>query len=141
MGEAVQTFTFTFGDAVVKVRGAVREDGVKVFVAKDVVEGLDAVWNGKPCILHVKEAWRGVSLVLTPSGAQSLWVLTEQGINHYCMRSDKPRAVPFQEWIAGDVLPQIDRTGRYEQPQALPASPSTAYPRRPCGESTGQKDP
>jgi prophage antirepressor-like protein len=40
--------------------------------------------------------------------------LTEQGLYFFLARSDKPQAIPMQRWVAGDVLPTIRKTGRYE---------------------------
>jgi prophage antirepressor-like protein len=117
----VQRFTFEFSDAIVAVRGGVREDGIKVFVAKDITDALEYSEFHPNMIGHVREQWKGRNPITTIRGVQEVWMLTAEGVNHFCMRSDKPRAQPFQEWIAGDVLPQIDRTGRYEQPKALPA--------------------
>jgi len=42
-----------------------------------------------------------------------MWVLTEQGLYFFLARSDKPLALPFQKWIAGEVLPAVRKTGRY----------------------------
>lgn len=39
--------------------------------------------------------------------------LTEQGLYFFLGRSDKQKALPFQKWIAGVVLPSIRRTGAY----------------------------
>ena len=39
--------------------------------------------------------------------------LSEQGAYYFINRSDKPAAVPFQKWIAGDVIPSIRKTGKY----------------------------
>lgn len=87
--------------------------GAPAVVAKDVAEALDYEWNGTARISHVPEEWKGVTSVVTPRGAQEMAVLTEQGLYFFLGRSDKPKALPFQRWIAGDVLPQIRRTGSY----------------------------
>ncbi|MBF8274923.1 MAG: PhiV10p23, partial [Magnetococcales bacterium] len=71
------------------------------FVAKDVVEALGATWNGAPAIKHVPEEWKGVRSDLTPGGKQDLLTLSEQGLYFFLGRSDKPKALPFQKWIAG----------------------------------------
>lgn len=90
------------------------------FVAKDVAERLGYTWNGFARIAHVPEEWRGATSVVTPSGNQEMAILSEQGLYFFLARSDKPKALPFQKWIAGEVLPQIRRTGSY-----LPAMPKT----------------
>jgi anti-repressor protein len=95
---------------VVEINGALN------FVAKDVAEALDYTWNGAAAISHVPEQWKGVSSVLTPGGAQDMAVLAEQGLYFFLGRSDKPKALPFQMWIAGDVMPSIRKTGSYTAP-------------------------
>lgn len=37
-------------------------------------------------------------------------VITEQGPYFFLGRSDKPKALPLQKWVAGDVLPSIRKT-------------------------------
>jgi prophage antirepressor-like protein len=89
------------------------QDGEPRFVAKDVAEALGYVWNGTARIAHIPEEWRGVTSVVTPSGTQEMAVLSEQGLYFFLGRSDKPAALPFQKWIAGEVIPSIRRTGSY----------------------------
>jgi prophage antirepressor-like protein len=82
-------------------------------VAKDVCEALGIVWNGAPAINHVPDEWKGVRSVLTPRGAQEMLTLTEEGLYFFLGRSDKPKALPFQKWVYGDVVPSIRKTGQY----------------------------
>jgi prophage antirepressor-like protein len=89
-------------------------NGEPWWVAKDVAEALDYTWNGNLRIEHVPAEWRGVTSVVTPYGAQDMACLTEQGLYFFLARSDKPKALPFQKWIAGDVLPTIRKTGQYK---------------------------
>lgn len=65
----------------------------------------------------VLENQQGVTTVVTPSGNQDMAYLTEQGLYFFLARSDKPQAIPMQRWVAGDVLPTIRKTGRYEAPR------------------------
>jgi anti-repressor protein len=95
-------------------------DGEPWWVAKDVAEVLEYAWKGIATIAHVPEKWRGVYSVQTPSGVQEMQCFNEQGLYYFLNRSDKPRAFPFQEWIAEKVLPSIRKTGRYEMPGAVP---------------------
>ena len=39
--------------------------------------------------------------------------VNEQNLYKVIMRSDKPQAEPFQDWVCGDVLPSIRKTGSY----------------------------
>ena len=109
---------FDFQD--INVRVVLDERGDPLFVAKDVAEALEYSWNGTDCIRHVPEEWRRVRSVLTSRGdfIKEMAVLTEQGLYFFLGRSDKPKALPFQKWIAGEVLPSIRKTGSYSiQPE------------------------
>jgi prophage antirepressor-like protein len=44
--------------------------------------------------------------------------ISEQGLYFFLGRSDKPAALPFQKWLAGEVLPSIRKTGSYAVPGA-----------------------
>ena len=107
----MQLNTFTFEGAAVRT---VEIDGAPWFVAKDVAERLGYTWKGvSGTIPHIPEDWRGVCSVQTPSGDQDMATLSEQGLYFFLARSDKPAALPFQRWIAGDVMPALRRTGAY----------------------------
>ena len=54
-----------------------------------------------------------VRTVLTISGPKPTTCLTEQGLYFFLSRSDKPAALPFQKWIAGEVIPAIRKHGGY----------------------------
>lgn len=101
---------FNFGSDEVRV---VMKDGQAQFVAKDVAEAVGNRWAGTASIRHVPEMWRGVNSVLTPSGYQEMATLSEQGVYFFLGRSDKPKALPFQMWLAGDVVPAIRKHGLY----------------------------
>lgn len=51
-----------------------------------------------------------------------LTFINEQNLYKVIMRSDKPQAEPFQDWVCGEVLPSIRKTGGYTAQQ--PLSPS-----------------
>ena len=98
----------------------VNDNGEVWVVAKDVAEALGYTWKGPADNLgHVPEKWKGVRSVRTPGGSQEMAVLSEQGLYFFLGRSDKPKALPFQMWIAGEVLPQIRRTGSYGKPKSF----------------------
>ena len=98
------------------------------FVAKDIATALDYTWSGSR-ISHVPDEWKGMTTVVTPGGKQELVMLSEQGLYFFLARSDKPKALPFQKWLAGEVLPAIRKHGMYATPQTLEnmlADPDTA---------------
>ena len=55
-------------------------------------------------------------------------LISESGLYKLIMRSDKPQAKPFQDWVTKEVLPSIRKTGAYvagqmslvENPQMTP---------------------
>lgn len=100
------------------IRIITHADGAWSVVAKDVAESLGYAWAGIATIKHVPDEWRGVNSVLTPSGEQDMHTLAEQGLYFFLGRSDKPKALPFQKWVYGDVIPSIRKTGSYSVPNA-----------------------
>ena len=106
--------SFAFEDNLVRSR--LDENGEPWFVAKDVALALGYVWKRAATIGHVPEEWRGSYSVQLPSGEQEMLTLSEQGLYFFVARSDKPRALPFKKWLAGEVLPSLRRLGRYEMP-------------------------
>lgn len=58
---------------------------------------------------------KGVNLINTPtsSGEQQMIFINEKNLYRVIMRSDKPQAEPFQDWVCGDVLPSIRKHGMY----------------------------
>ena len=124
---------FAFDSALLRV--IVDESGDPWFVAKDVALALGYQWNGFKNVQHVPEEWRRVESVSTlRRGEQESWFLSEQGLYFFLGRSDKPGALPFQKWLAGEVLPSIRKTGGYTLPasgarEALPEN--TRQPHMP----------
>lgn len=92
-------------------------DGAPWFVAKDAAEALEyapaTIANADKMLAHVPDEWKGRYPIPTLGGTQELWCLSEPGLYFFVNRSDKPKALPFQKWVAGDVLPSIRQTGSY----------------------------
>jgi len=65
------------------------------------------------------EKWKGTHLVRTLGGDQSLTIVAEPGMWYAVARSRKPEAIKIQEWMFGEVMPSIRKTGRYELPGAI----------------------
>lgn len=128
---------FAFDDAL--VRAVLDDAGDPWFCAKDVALALGYQWAGIRNVQHVPDEWRRVESVSTlRRGEQELWFLSEHGLYFFLGRSDKPGALPFQKWLAGEVLPSIRKTGGYGRPaQALlppelPPIPEEALALRPA---------
>ncbi len=64
---------------------------------------------------------KGVNLINTPtsSGEQQMIFINEKNLYRVIMRSDKPQAEPFQDWVCGDVLPSIRKHGAYATTQTI----------------------
>ncbi len=109
-----------------KVRTTQDTDGTVWFVAKDIAQALEYSEDSNPARLfgNVPDIWKGVKQIHTPGCEQNMLCLTEQGVYFFLGRSDKPKAIPYQVWIAGDVVPSIHATGSYNVRRdntALPA--------------------
>jgi anti-repressor protein len=96
----------------------VMADGEPWFVAKDVAEALGYEWKTN-LIYNVPGEWRGTKPISTPGGMQDMTCLSEQGVYFFLSRSDKPKALPFQKKIAGEILPSIRKYGAYMTPQKI----------------------
>ena len=88
------------------------------FVAKDVLKtlGYAGDYNPSRALQAVPQEWKGVQRMHTLGGEQDMLTLSEPGLYFFVARSDKPRALPFQKWLAGEVLPSLRRLGRYALP-------------------------
>jgi prophage antirepressor-like protein len=78
-----------------------------LFVGYDLLVALNYsdLSNVGKSVAHVPKEWRGRDRVPTPSGVQEMVVLSEQGLYFFLGRSDKPKALTMQKWVAGEVLP------------------------------------
>jgi prophage antirepressor-like protein len=107
-----QLIPFTFENRQTRI---IVEGDELWFVVQDVVRALDYLDSSNPAKLckNVPEEWKGVKPFHTPGGMQNMLCLSEQGLYFFLGRSDKPKALPFQKKVAGDILPQIRKTGTY----------------------------
>ena len=99
------------------------------FAAKDVCAALGISWSSAT-LKPLPSEWKGVMNFITPSGnykgggKQRLSVITEPGLYMLAFRSNKDEAVALTRWVAGEVLPAIRKTGKFEaalERKALPA--------------------
>lgn len=115
MSKEIQVFSFEDRETRVTM-----VKGEPWIVAKDVADALGYNPDSKMGMLfkHVPEEWKGVNRIYTPGGSQKMLCLSEQGLYFFLGRSDKPKALPYQRWIAGEVVPSIRKTGEYATPAA-----------------------
>ena len=108
------------------IRTVQEDNGEIYFVAKDVAQALGYSEASNPARLFsaVPEVWAGVKRIHTRSEngveqEREMLCLTEQGLYFFLGRSDKPKALPYQMWIAGEVVPSIRKHGAYMTEKTL----------------------
>ena len=116
MNNDIQRFAFDHKPVRVVTEGA-----EVWFVAKDIAVALEYSESSNPARLFqsVPEEWKGVKPIHTPYGTQEMVTISEQGLYFFLARSDKEKAVPFQRWLAGDVVPSVRRHGAYMTPETI----------------------
>jgi len=109
---AIQAFVFP--ETNQKVRVFVDPDGTLWFVAADVCRELGYVTVHNAITRHCKKD--GIAkrdIVDTLGKRQEVTVITEANLYRLISRSNAPNAEPFQDWLYGEVLPSIRKTGSY----------------------------
>lgn len=100
-------------------------DGEPWFVAADVATVL-GYRMASDMTRNLDADEKGTQIVRTPSGDQSMTVISEAGLYEAIFRSRIPAAQDFKRWVKHDVLPTIRKTGRYgsdvDMLAALPSS-------------------
>ena len=100
------------------------DDDTPWFVGRDVALALGYTNPGKAVRDHVPAGHRRGSDSFTPSDLGGLdpqtVLISEAGLYRLIMRSHTPSAESFQEWVTGEVLPSIRRTGSYETAPQIP---------------------
>ena len=56
---------------------------------------------------------KGVEPIYSLGGTQPTSIVSESGLYKLILRSDKPQAKRFQDWLARDVPPAIRKDGGY----------------------------
>jgi prophage antirepressor-like protein len=83
------------------------------FVAKDICEILE-IKDISMALIKLSEKYKGTKVIGTPGGKQDMRIINESGLYKLIMRSNKPIAEKFQEWVCEEVLPSIRRKGEYK---------------------------
>ena len=91
----------------------------KLWMAKDIVEGVDLQWKSVLSIAHVPEEFRTPQLNRGVTGEKETWFLTQDGVNFFLFRSRSPKAIPFQKWLA-KAATEIQTTGAYVSKSITP---------------------
>lgn len=112
----VMKYAHTELEAEIRV---IERDGEPWFVANDVTKVLGFSNGPKAVRDHVLPGHRRVERIVHPSsksGYADVTVLSEPGLYRLIMRSNVPNAEKFQDWVTGEVLPTIRKTGAYIDP-------------------------
>lgn len=108
-----QAKVFTFNENNQPIRVKVLNENLW-FAAKDVAKALNISWSSAT-LAQIPEEWKGVMKFITPGGEQQLTVISEAGMYKLAFRcQSSERADKFTNWVAGEVLPTLRKTGRYE---------------------------
>jgi len=107
---------FKFGPHFIRiVRDFITDAGTKEeigFVATDLAKALDR-GDGRQVTRALDPDQKGLHLVQTPGGIQSLTVVSESGLYRIVLRSDKPQAEPLMDVVTRQILPALRKTGTY----------------------------
>ena len=88
------------------------------FVAKDICELLD-IKDNRSALRILPDKWKGEQNLLTLGGNQNMTIINEFGLYKIIMRSNKPNAAKFQEFVCEEILPSIRKTGEYKYQKIL----------------------
>lgn len=88
-----------------------------LFKANDIGELLD-IKNIRDAIKNFNNKQKGVGLTDTLGGKQEITFLTEQGLYKILMKSRKPIAEQFQDWVC-EVIEEIRKRGKYDLEEQL----------------------
>lgn len=112
MSNEMQPFDFRGHE----VRVLVGTDGEPRWVASDVAKIL-GYRNAEGMTRNLRDRHKGAQIVCTPSGDQSMTVITEGGLYAAVLKSRRPDAEEFQDWVTDEVLPTIRKHGGYLTPE------------------------
>jgi prophage antirepressor-like protein len=123
IGANPATSTFTFGSHAVRI---IVRDGEPWFVASDVAAAL-GYQTAKDAARNLGEHQKGGHILPTPGGDQRVTIINESGLYRLVLRSRKPEAEKFSDWVTGEVLPSIRKTGGYGKPAYDPDQIALAH--------------
>lgn len=111
LNEAASPSIFNFGSHAVRI---ILRDGEPWFVASDVASAL-GYRDAANAARNLKDHQRGTHNLSTLGGVQKVTIITESGLYKLVLRSRKPEAEEFSDWVTGEVLPSIRKTGGYSK--------------------------
>lgn len=96
------------------IRVVTDDGGDPWFVAKDIADLLEYADTDKAIRTHCKAAQ--TYPVEMAGQVRHVKVVPERDLYRLVMRSKMPAAEAFEEWVVGEVLPSIRKTGSYQRP-------------------------
>ena len=89
-------------------------EGEPWFVASDALSAMGYTQGNYAGIRRkLGDNEKGVKRIPTLGGPQNVSIISESGLYKLVMRSDKPEARAFQDWVTRVVLPAIRKDGGY----------------------------
>ena len=109
--------SLSFNDNNIRILGTSDEP---MFVVKDICNIL-GLSNTTNALRSIPDKWHHLLSVNggKSTGTQTTSVVNEAGLYKIIMRSNKPIAQPFQEFVCGEILPSIRKTGEYKYQKIL----------------------
>ena len=107
--------TIIYNKNTVRILGSFNEP---YFVAKDICNILE-LRDVSNALLNIPEKWKGTKVISTLGGDQDMRIINEAGLYKLIMRSNKPIAQKFQEFVCEKILPSIRKKGEYKLQKAL----------------------
>lgn len=95
-----------------EIRTAVDDFGEPWFCLADICRILELRVDGVMPRLR-KGGYNRIVVADALGRNQETTFVNEQNLYRVIMRSDKPKAEPFQDWVCGEILPSIRKTGQY----------------------------
>lgn len=89
------------------------------FLANDVCSVLGYANPRDAVAKHCKEKGVAKRDTLTDKGNQEMTFINEGNLYRLIVKSRKPEAERFEEWVMDEVLPTIRKTGKYETPYSV----------------------
>ena len=102
--------TLSFNKNNIRILGTYQEPW---FVAKDICNIL-GLTNPTESLKILKDSWRKYENVQTTTSKQLMNIINEPAVYKLIMRSNKPIAQKFQEFICEEVLPSLRKEGEYK---------------------------
>jgi len=107
---------FNFNDDTIRVSGTYNEPW---FVAKDICHVL-GLTNVTEALRNIPDKWRSSEILKCANGQNmNMIIINEPAIYRLIMRSNKPIALKFQEFVCEDILPIIRKEGEYNLKKQL----------------------